>query len=162
MKRQSLLGYGMVAAAVLTVGVLAWARAGDVNPPAGPVQGTMHTLDEIYDRVSLGQTVGAAGRWKSIWIPGMSSGVTVVANAPGVIHAAILDGDCVTCGRVMLYDADTTSIADLPRIAELTHITHGDSGHSSLYIPLDAEFSHGLVLEQSNTAHGVTLLYRLD
>ncbi len=67
-----------ICAAIVVAG--AWfANAGDLNPPAGPIQGTMHTLDEIY---SLG---GGGGGGAGIAVQTLSGDAfaTYVIDQPG-------------------------------------------------------------------------------
>lgn len=85
--KHHLLGYAMVAGAILTTGVISWVRAGDVNPPAGAVQGTMHTLDEIYAKVQTLESqlliqCGSEGR-ESIFSPAISQGSTFTVSGTG-------------------------------------------------------------------------------
>jgi len=45
---------GAIPASVL--GVVIWAYAGDLNPPAGPITPTMKTLDEVEPRIAINAT----------------------------------------------------------------------------------------------------------
>lgn len=56
------LGRKALVVGVATVGgvVGAWALAGDINPPAGPVAPTMRTLSEVYEAAAAGGGAGDA------------------------------------------------------------------------------------------------------
>ena len=49
----------MLVGAFACLGLVLWAKAGDLNPPAGPVGPTMKTLDQIYS--AIGTIPGGGG-----------------------------------------------------------------------------------------------------
>ncbi len=60
----------------LVLGVAASAGAGDLNPPAGPVQPTMRTLDEVFAAASMGGGADACGEA----VPGLARGVCIMSS----------------------------------------------------------------------------------
>lgn len=160
--RTGLLWGASALAVGLAVGV--GVRAGNVTPPPGPVQGTMHTLDEIYALTAQSVQQGTAGRWKYFYVPNTQSAPVLVASGPGVLHSLLVYG--CDCGGFTVYDANSTNVGESPRIADVVHdVSFGIAGdQSSVVIPLDVEFSQGLVIEPPPGASRprVTVIYRLD
>lgn len=160
MKNQNLLGFGMIAAAIVAGGALV-GRAGDVNPPAGPVQGTMHTLEEIYAKIAQGTVAGSAGRWRYHYVPaGSDTTPILVASSPGVLRGVMM----TTLGNYFqLIDSNTTG-SGTPVIAEMVY-NSDDVGFASpsVTVPLDVEFQNGLVFKRiGGQTSATTIIYRVD
>lgn len=150
---------GVAAAAVLVaVSAVAVVRAGDVNPPSGPVQGTMRTLDEIYALFSQGIQSGNAGRWNYKYRA--STGITVIATNAGVLHGIVVN-PCQGCPLPNLYDAASDQNLAGKEIVAIQRASHPSEG--GRFIPLDVVFENGLVLEMpSGPDSPVTVIYRAD
>jgi hypothetical protein len=156
LERRTLLGMAGLAG----VGALAaMAKAGPINPPAGPVTSSGRTLDEIYDRIPA---VGAAaGR-----IPMVPSFGQITISAPG---SYILTASVTRGGTCLLINADNVDI-DLNGLS-LTNTTTTSStisvtaGAEDVRIHNGATFGglrglatgsscHGLILERISFVRG--------
>lgn len=155
MKNQNLLGFGMIAAAIVAGGALV-GRAGDVNPPVGPVQPTMHTLEEIYQRIN---GLGAAGtvRWK-YWYRNGTAGTVVITPSQGVLHGVVYN-PCNGCSGQELFDGNTT---DVSAASPITLLPPPASDMPPVYVPFDIEFTHGLVYRSVNGSGAITVIYSVD
>lgn len=153
---------GVVVAAVIG-GSWMVSRAGDLQPPNGPIAPTMSTLEQIYARVDQ---LGAAqnGEWlcKTVRLdslPPEPQAVPVLAGS-GVLHSFYLTG----WTSVKITD---DSVAGLPNPEHLLIAVQspGPFTEPSAAGTLDARFSRGIQLSKWNGSSGeayITLLYRLD
>ncbi len=147
------VSFGTGVGIAIVLGGLAIVRAGDLNPPPGPVQPTMRTNQEIYDRIGALQANGCGGRWRAFYRadPGNPIPETLVAVGSGVVHAIIYQGS----GPFILRDGATTGLGN-------AFLTARDASTSDTqYLILDIEFTNGLTVSSGSGAP-VTVLYRLD
>ncbi|HVZ93647.1 MAG TPA: hypothetical protein VG797_03970 [Phycisphaerales bacterium] len=154
MKQHGVFGYGLISSAALVVGVLALARAGDVNPPAGPVQPTMRTLEEIYALLAQ-QASGSSQQW-SYWHRNGAAGTVVVVPSAGVLHGIIFN-PCNGCSAQELFDGNSTDVSSATPIALLPG---PNSGSAPVFMPFDIEFHTGLTYRSVSGSGAVTLIYR--
>ena len=96
----------MIGAVVFAAGALlvAWSgRAGDLNPPAGPITETMTNLQDLKTSVdAIGMALNVpTPTWDSVWVEGGTSNNNIV-NGSGVIHAFLVSG----IGTFKLYTND--------------------------------------------------------
>lgn len=143
---------------VCVVGLIAAARAGDLNPPPGPIQPTMRTLDEIYGKIATLTTGGIGGRWTSATLPPDSS-TTVLASAPGLVHSVIV-GPINGCDDFVLYDSATASVTGKRVICRILNASGADA--QSRQYSLDVEFSEGLVYFSSGCRGRDVVIFKLD
>ena len=76
---------------VAVLGIVLWANAGDLNPPAGPVSSTMKTLTQVEPRTAVETLPGSATALYVISQPGsyyLTSNITGVSGKNGIIITA--------------------------------------------------------------------------
>jgi hypothetical protein len=143
MTRLTIAGAGAIGAIAL---ILAW---GPLDPPQGPIQPTMHTLDEIYEQVA-----GQNGEWHSLVVKQFEGSKEVIEGG-GIVHAVIFAG-LHDGGAAELRQSDGTPIVVLSLINEL----------GTVVVPLDVRYTDGLTLADvdggGRPLNAVTILYRPD
>ena len=148
MHRQTLYVTLPICAAVLAAGT--WlVRAGDLNPPAGPVSPTMKTLDEIYDAVTVGLSSCPACTWEYKYVDELScvNDIEVLpAGTTGILH-----GLWVTT-PVTIANGEVGLANNIGRFS-------GASGESN-FIQLDVPFDDGLQARCEGTGVIFTVLYQ--
>jgi len=79
--------------ALVVLSVSLSGKAGDLNPPPGPISPTMHSLDEIYFAIERGTQGCPPCLWESRLIDD-SAGVheVQIASGAGVVHAVMIKG----------------------------------------------------------------------
>ncbi len=152
MKKTSIVVLFAVAATCL--GGFAWVRAGDLNPPAGAIEPTLRTLQEIYNRIGElnGQDGCACGPWQSLVTPNVGTTTTSLLSGNGFVHAVIVKEGR---GIEFLSNGDSTIIADLSTPA----------GSPTSQFVLNIRYENGLSFRAINGANGsdrCTVLYRAD
>ena len=142
----------------LVVGVVvvatAWfaTRAGDLNPPKGPIQPTLVSLEDLYNRIGTqGDCPTCAWSYKFVnWSTSQSPNTLIVAGS-GVLHAVYQPA-----GQVTVYDHNGQGAATQERAIART-LAQG-------MIVFDVRFANGLYVSGLGETDGssLTLLYRLD
>lgn len=146
------VGVGVVGAATL-MNTNALAAPGTLDPPAGPVEGTGRTLDEIYDRIEATElqvaTIAAnGGPWQSFTqFVGANDQLTAIRVGSGRVHVHAV---IANAGRVTLFDGPGTvdssarPLTGHP-IGALRQITGGNGlSLSSTTVELDVVAENGL------------------
>lgn len=148
MKKGLLLGLalGVCAAMMASTG-----RSGPLNPPPGPVQPTMRTLDEIYDRLGAG---GGSERWQYTNVTNFVSPETFVrlVNGSGKLHAVIASRS--GSGVVDLWVRDGLG-------RQLGPYYFNSGNDKTLRIEFDTAFESAIDI-RGGGFDTLTLLYRLD
>lgn len=134
--------------AIIGVGGLI-AFAGDLNPPKGPIEPTMHTLDEIHDLV---ESTFACGRctWKYVGLDVSGSQDTLAVPGSGMLHGIWIGR---ASGGFYLEVWNET-----PQEGALIGTFHLALG-ASQFFQLDVTFESGLYL-RANASSEATVLYR--
>ena len=99
-----------ICAAIIVAG--AWlANAGDLNPPVGPVEATMHTLDEIYDAVSNNGSDCEPCEWQVITvdIQGSEFQEILPTGTSGVVRSIVLSTNTPAYGATASIRAYSAS-----------------------------------------------------
>jgi hypothetical protein len=79
-----------------------WSNAGDLNPPEGPIQPTLRTTQEIFNRIDM-LTPGPFcdnGPWDTVNVQGANGVYTERLIGSGIVHAVV-----ISSGRVRLADS---------------------------------------------------------
>lgn len=122
---------------------IGWASAGTLDPPEGPVQPTMHTLDEIFNL--LASQSGNVPEYQS-WVKdgGWSSTATETIDiGPGVIHSLIWSNAFVAFYRFEIYDGATL-------IGIFEH--NSQYGRQNAVFPLDIRYDTSLEIKSASTS----------
>ncbi len=138
--------FAMSLLCVLGVGIV-WVSAGNIDPPVGPIQPTMHSLDEIYDLLSSSSCSPCV--WESEYHRFESAeSVQLVAGA-GIVHGVLMSRDGLSA-EIKVSDGQATDpLAFMQVDADAT---------STLFIPMDVRYENGLWAE-SNMANAVLIVY---
>ena len=107
------------ATVIITAGLIA--KAGDLNPPAGAIQPSMHTLDEIYNEVAGLPNVfpWCGGTWEASRVQTVANSlqVTEVDLGSGILHSIVISpitsgftqAEIIVDGQTLLVcQSDTT------------------------------------------------------
>ena len=161
MKHDNLLATIIICATVIiTVGM--FAKAGDLDPPAGANQPPTHTLDDVYDKVRVlpEEFPLYPTNWEAAYVHlndrdghGPATTPVDVISGSGVLHAVVITGSAspqrYTIVEVIV-DGETIGIMR--------------TGANTMRVILDTMYSEEVAIKQgfkSETSH-VTLLYRPD
>lgn len=155
----------------LVVGVVvvatAWfaTRAGDLNPPKGPIQPTMVSLEDLYNRISTqGGCPTCAWDYKFIGRDTIPTGDGQVLVGSGVLHAIVMPGyPCA--GAIRFYDTVYSGVGAYPRERTITELyTCRTLDVPPTTVVMDLRFTDGIFVSGAsiNEPGGVTLIYRLD
>ena len=157
MYKQTLCVTLPISAAVIIAAAL-FANAGDLNPPEGPIEPTMHTLDEIYELAAASQPCPPC-TWESWSGPVIQGGNTQGVPGAGLLHGVWLVPPSSTgFTRVVLWDGDPDNGGVQIAIA---HITMQEGALGNQFVQLDVAFENGLFLAPSGAGTPlVTILYR--
>jgi hypothetical protein len=138
---------------VLTV--MVFVNAGALNPPSGPVQPTMRTLDEVYDAASQRCPLCP---WSYKYLE--SSAQTEAVPGAGILHGIWLYGFSQNNSSVVVSNGPSSDNDVIGKFDAYTTIA--GTGWSLFmppqFISLDVPFQNGLYVSAPNTK--VTLLYR--
>ena len=138
---------------IITASLLA--RAGDLNPPAGAIQPSMHTLDEIYGKVQALPQVFPLCRetWEAGYVKTLSNSlqVTEVASGSGMLHSIVISP--ITsgfCQAEIIVDGQTLLVCQSDTTPET--------------IVFDTRYSTNIGVKrgQALVAANVTVFYRPD
>ena len=158
MYKQTLCVTLPISAAVIVAAAL-FAKAGDLNPPPGDIQPTMHTLAEIYDLVQ--QSSPCSGCTWQYWskVFGTSEDVQAISGS-GLLHGLWLRGSAENLfGHVEVFNgppADQDLIGDF-----FSWSPTSDIHLANEFFELNVEFDNGLYVRTSSQGSGyVTLLHR--
>jgi hypothetical protein len=147
----------MVGICVVCIAASSLVRGGDLNPPPGPIQPTMHTLEDVMAAINANNQCGC--RWTYKHIPSGTDSPMLIASGKGVVHGIIVHPG--GAGNPWLYDAATTGVTQDDLIGQFRNSANYEA--HSLFIPLDVEFKDGLVFGTDGGASGSqTVIYRLD
>ena len=154
MYKQTLCVTLPISAAVIIAATL-FANAGELDPPKGPIEPTMHTLEEIYSFLQQSSPCGAC-TWE-YWSALLSQGQPVEAiEGAGVLHGLWLEGSNTQIVRV--YDGPPS---EGNAIGRFRVETLGSSwAQSSRFIELNIAFANGIHVESLNGGGSITLLHR--
>lgn len=130
---QHLLAFGLGA---MVVGGAMYVRAGDVNPPPGPIGPSMHTLDDIYAKVSASPCESCGWQYRYI----ASNAITTI---PGPMR---LRSVTQTFGYAVLYDA--ANAAEMVDANIVAIIGSGGSQNTTVVVPCDIPITKGLTVRQ--------------
>lgn len=168
------LGLGIAAGSMIAHGA-----PGTLHPPSGNVEGTMHTLDEIFDKVSanelqLATLTNASGPWEyHTEVPGNDTQLDSQQIVPGrvLLHAIISN-----IGDVLVFDGpgqidgngnpDLASANNLAAFARSNQIGPGGSGSAysfSVQNTVNIELDNGLHVawrSDNSPQFSFTILYR--
>lgn len=115
----------LVPAAIVGVGLVAasfvWSAPGTLAPPAGPIEGTGRTLDEVYERIASVETElsEAGGPWEVAYFDPLSN-----ASEPQLI----VDGRAHV--HAIVYYNVGLRVSDGPGETEFMILRHAFSGSS--------------------------------
>ena len=151
MYKQTLCVTLPISAAVIIAAAL-FANAGDLDPPEGPIEPTMHTLQEIYDLVQQSSPCGGC-TWEYAYVSlPLGQGYVEAVPGSGVLHGIWLR----VPGSIAVRDGFPVGniIADF-------FYTSG-SGSLSQFFELNVAFENGvyIAVPETGPAANVTVLYR--
>ncbi len=158
MRTNHLIGVGVVFTGVALA--VALVRAGDLNPPAGPVAPTMTDLQDIQTSLdNIGAAVNVpTPAWDYAFASFCCGGDNVLVTGSGVLHAVLVTAADTTGTGVSVRIFDSTS-------GPTTQIATAATSPlpSSAWIPLNVRFENGLNLVNISTDTArATVFYRLD
>lgn len=148
-----------ISAAVIIAAAL-FANAGDLDPAKGPVEPTMHDLQEIYDLVQQSSPCGGC-TWEYKHIPSVGGEVLAIAES-GVLHGMWLKNPTANGFQ------GTLEISDGPFNGGITigefgsRAVAGDTTGqlSNKFFELNVVFEQGLYTRSTSQSPEVTFLYR--
>ncbi len=147
----------MVGICVVCIAASSLVRGGDLNPPAGPIQPTMHSLEDVMAAINANNQCGCTWTYKHI--PSGTASPLLIAEGKGVVHAIIIHPS--NGGSPRLYDSATTGVTPDIMIGQFQNTAQQEA--ISLFLPLDVEFTHGLVFGTDGPPSGPqTVIYRRD
>ena len=140
-------------------------RAGDLNPPKGPIQPTMVSLEDLYNRIGTQENCPTC-TWNHKFVSRTTVGNSIgqVLTGSGVLHAVLVPGYGGSGGDTRLYDWVYTGQAGPPPESTLGQFPDFNLDVPPTVLVLDVRFTQGITvtgLENVNGG-GITLLYRLD
>ena len=126
-------------------------RAGDLNPPDGPIQPTMSTLDEINDRLDLivgNSTIVPRYPESLVWQSAATNWETLIESGDGTIESAVISNNA----PVVLRDGTGTILFEFPQVGPETH-----------QYALGFRYRNGLQAKRNSTSSALlNLIYRPD
>jgi hypothetical protein len=134
-------------------------RAGNPNPPAGPIGPTMLTLDQIAALVLSQQRcceTPIAWDFRSVdvdTLPGPGNPANLLLLQPATVHEVIISSADTSLREWTFYDATTAT--DFSRPIAKFWVT-GNTNR----IPLDIRVTHGLAVRSSNIDATLSVLYQ--
>lgn len=130
---QHLLAFGLGA---MVVGGAMYVRAGDLNPPPGPIGPSMHTLDDIYAKVSASPCESCGWQYRYI-----ASNATTTIPGPMRLRSVTQ-----AYGNSVLYDA--ANAAEMVEANVVAVIPSGDAQTGLVIVPCDIPITRGLTVRQ--------------
>lgn len=171
-----LVGAGVVAGAMSAAAItspvsVANAAPGTLNPPAGPVQGTGRTLDEIYDRIEATElqvvTLTAnAGPWQNrTEFPGNTDRFKsqTIASGRVLVHSIIVYwGDVVVFDGEGTVDSEGAVVAGTPVGFARDFALAGGYANQASQVVIDTIVENGLDVSWNSRSvfFSYTILYR--
>lgn len=156
----------------LVVGVVvaatAWfaTRAGDLNPPKGPVQPTMVSLEDLYNRIGTQQNCPeCVWQYKYVSRDVVGDAYGQLVTGSGVLHAVMLPGNTDEGSAIKVYDWVYTGGAAPPAQATIGQFQGVNANMTPTVLGLDVRFTNGIAvggLFNSSGTGGIAVLYRLD
>lgn len=163
MRRHALFVTLPICTAIIVAGAW-WANAGDLNPPAGPVEQTMVTLQEVYDAISSNSGSGCEScewqvkggdlvpdSWQSIFPAGTSGTVRSLV-------VSYLDPGGMANYRLRQHGAATDYLVALRLNGSATSAV----GLPGAGVPCDFRFTNGLEHWSNVSTASFTIYYKLD
>jgi len=144
----------VVVAASLTFAAVVW--AGNLNPPAGAVQGTMVTLDEIHGAIIQTNTAPIVeARGAEFGVAPQGAFVNnIPASINGVLHKVILSSESQNQDGALTLRDGTDVI--------LGSFSTGFGAEKQREIILNARFQNGIDVLVRDPSTGYSLLYIPD